>query len=50
LYVARCDIIDFACRPPIQRNHRCILHQNSSLQTDKQLSMLCWRHVGQTSV
>ena len=23
----RCDVIDFACRPPIKRNHRCILHQ-----------------------
>jgi len=26
----RCDVIDFACRPPIKRNHRCILHQNIS--------------------
>ena len=22
-----CDVIDFTCRPPIQRNHRCMLHQ-----------------------
>ena len=23
----RCDVIDFACRPPIKRNHRWFLHQ-----------------------
>ena len=24
-----CDVIDFACRPPIKRNHRCILHKKN---------------------
>ena len=27
----RCDVIDFACRPPIQQNHRCILHQKTNV-------------------
>ena len=28
----RCDVIDFACRPPIKRNHRCILHQKEKVK------------------
>jgi len=34
----------------IQLRFTLRMRKNSSLQTDKQLSMLCWRHVGQTSV
>ena len=28
----RCDVIDFACRPPIQWNYRCILHKKNKVR------------------
>jgi hypothetical protein len=35
----RCDVIDFAWRPPIKQNHRCILHQKSCLSVFDLMSL-----------